>query len=106
MTTVNQAKFQVGELVQHKLFEYRGVVADVDPSFQLSEDWYRQMAKTRPPKDKPWYRVLVDGAGHETYVAERNLKPDDSDKPVKHPAVDDFFAEFEGGRYRPRGRWM
>jgi len=102
----HQARFQIGQLVRHQLFRYRGVVADVDPVFSLSEQWYEQMAKTRPPKDRPWYRVLVDGAEHETYVAERNLAPDDSDRPVSHPAIGDVFQSFEGGRYRRREHWM
>ena len=51
----DQANFSVGQLIQHRLFEYRGVVVDVDPHFLGSEDWYRQMAHSRPPKDRPWY---------------------------------------------------
>lgn len=91
--------FSVGDLVQHRLFEYRGVVVDVDPQFMLSEEWYDKVARTRPPKDKPWYRVLVDNATHETYVAERNLAPDDSDDPIHHPLVEHFFTRFADGRY-------
>ncbi len=64
-------KFFVGQIVYHSRFDYRGVVVDVDGSFQGSEAWYEQVARSRPPKDQPWYRVLVDGGEHETYVAER-----------------------------------
>jgi heat shock protein HspQ len=92
-------RFHVGQLVWHKLFHYRGVVADVDATFQGSEDWYERMARTRPPKDKPWYRVLVHNAGYDTYVAERNLEPDDSQAPIKHPLVDQVFEDFRNGRY-------
>lgn len=106
MTVQREAAFGLGELVRHRLFDYRGVIADVDPEFSLSEDWYERMAKTRPPKDAPWYRVLVHGAEHETYVAERNLLPDESGKPVNHPAIDEVFEAFEEGGYRPRGRAM
>lgn len=106
MSIQQQAAFGVGQLVKHRLFEYRGVVADVDPQFNLSEAWYQRMAKTQPPKDRPWYRVLVHGAEHETYVAERNLEIDDSGEPVSHPAVEQVFEAFENGGYRPRGRSM
>ncbi|MFI0460110.1 MAG: heat shock protein HspQ, partial [Candidatus Thiodiazotropha endolucinida] len=68
-----KAKFGVGELVYHRLFDYRGVIVDVDAKFMLSDEWYDQVARTRPPKDQPWYRVLVHSANNETYVAERNL---------------------------------
>ncbi len=93
------AQFSPGQLVQHRLFDYRGVIVDVDPDFQNSDDWYQSMARSKPPKDKPWYHVLVHGADHMTYVAERNLEADESAKPVKHPALDHFFETFENGRY-------
>ena len=96
------AKFSVGQLIHHKLFGYRGVIADVDPAFQGSEEWYEQMARSRPPKDRPWYHVLVHDAEHVTYVAERNLEPDDSGTPVNHPAADHFFAGFREGRHVSR----
>jgi len=93
------ARFAVGELVHHKLFDYRGVVADVDSKFMLSDDWYEQVARSRPPKDKPWYHVLVHDAMHNTYVAERNLEIDTSEKPIQHPLVNRQFNEFKDGRY-------
>ena len=58
---IASADFSVGELILHKRFEYRGVVVDVDPTFQLSEEWYDQVARSRPPKDAPWYHVLAFG---------------------------------------------
>jgi len=60
------AQFSIGDLVHHKLFDYRGVVFDVDPRLMLSEEWYEAVARSRPPKDQPWYRVLVHDAIHET----------------------------------------
>ena len=100
VTPIARVRFSIGQLVHHRLFDYRGVIVDVDPVFQGTEDWYEQMAKSRPPKDKPWYHVLVHASEHTTYVAEQNLEPDDSDHPVEHPMVDQFFSAFEGGRYR------
>jgi len=93
------ARFAIGQLVRHRRFGYRGVVVDVDPVFQLSEEWYEAVAKSRPPKDRPWYHVLVHDAVHSTYVAERNLEADDSVEPVRHPQVDSLFDGFRGGRY-------
>ena len=78
------AKFSVGQLVSHKLFDYRGVVVDVDPFFKGTEQWYQGMAKSKPPRDQPWYHVLVDGQNINTYVAERNLEADDNIMPVNH----------------------
>lgn len=96
---ITRTKFSVGELVHHRLFDYRGVIVDIDRDFQGTEEWYQTVARTRPPKNKPWYHVLVHGATHATYVAERNLEPDDSSEPVDHPMVEHFFDKFEDGVY-------
>ena len=93
------AKFSIGQLVHHRLFDYRGVVYDLDPDFRGTDEWYEQMARSRPPKDEPWYRVLVDGGTHETYVAERNLEADASLQPIRHPYVAALFGELADGFY-------
>ena len=99
--TEHRAAFSVGQVIEHKLFGYRGVILDVDPVFQLSDEWYDQVARSRPPKDQPWYHVLREGSPHMTYVAQRNLSPDATGKPIRHPLVDQFFGEFRDGRYSP-----
>lgn len=96
------AKWYIGQLIRHRMFDYRGVVYDVDPEFMLSDEWYEQVAKSRPPKDEPWYRVLVDGSDHETYVAQRNLEADEDRSPISHPLTDQLFSGFEDGRYAVR----
>ena len=100
--SIPQAKFSVGDLVHHRKTDYRGVVVDVDPVFMGTEEWYEQMARSRPPRDKPWYHVLVDDGTHRTYVAERHLEPDAEGKPIEHPEVTHYFAGFRDGRYEPR----
>lgn len=96
---MSEPRFAPGQLVQHRKFGYRGVIADVDPEFAGTEQWYEMMARSRPPKDQPWYHVLVDGASHTTYVAERHLEPDASNRQIEHPALGRFFDRFEGNRY-------
>jgi len=98
----HEARFRVGQVIQHRLFDYRGVVFDVDATFQGSDEWYDTVAQSRPPKDAPWYHVLVDGAEHTTYVAERNLAPDPAPAPIRHPLVDAVFAGFADGAYVTR----
>ncbi len=102
MTT--NAHFSIGELVHHKLFDYRGVVIDVDSRLMLSDEWYEAVARSRPPKDKPWYRVLVHDSVNETYVAERNLETDTSGVPIRHPLIDTCFHSFSDGHYLTAGR--
>ena len=94
-----KARFSIGQLVHHRLFDYRGVVFDVDPVFLGTEEWYEKVAKSRPPRDRPWYHVLVDGAEHTTYVAERHLEPDVSEEAIEHPLVRRLFADLENGVY-------
>ena len=93
------AKFAVGQIIHHKRFDYRGVIIDADATFQGTDEWYETVAKSRPPKNQPWYHVLVDGSDHQTYVAERNLEPDETCKPVSHPFVSILFDEMRDGRY-------
>ena len=97
--TDHRARFRVGQLIHHKRFDYRGVIVDVDATFQGTEEWYETMATSRPPKDRPWYHVLVDGATHMTYVTEQNLEPDLTGAPIAHPLLDQFFDELRDGLY-------
>jgi heat shock protein HspQ len=99
VTNITRVKFSVGELVHHRLFDYRGVVVDVDRNFQATEEWYEAVAKSRPPKNRPWYHVLVHESTHSTYVAEQNLEPDDCLEPIDHPMLEHFFFKFDNGRY-------
>lgn len=100
----HQARFAVGQIIHHRLFDYRGVIFDVDPFFMGTEEWYEQVARTRPPKNLPWYHVLVDGAEHTTYVAEQNLQPDKSVEPIRHPLLDRLFTGFNGDFYQTKHR--
>ena len=88
-----------GDIIHHLQFDYRGVIYDVDATFQGTEEWYNQMAKSKPPRDQPWYHVLVDQSATMTYVAERNLEADSSSTPIEHPLVDQYFSQFKNGKY-------
>lgn len=93
-------EFAPGQIVWHKRFRYRGVIVQVDVVFAGSDQWYERVARSRPPKDNPWYHVLVDGADHQTYVAERHLELDTSTAPVDHPMIERHFDELRDGAYR------
>ncbi len=95
------AKFKIGQIVHHKLFSYRGVIFDIDFQFQGSDDWYEKVARSKPPKDEPWYHVLVDNASHQTYVAERNLEMTQMTQPIYNPDIDLYFSGMENGDYLP-----
>ena len=100
----NKSKFKIGQIIHHRLFDYTGVVFDVDPIFQGSEEWYKQIARSRPPKNKPWYNVLVHGAEHSTYVAEQNLDLEEQPKAIQHPLINSLFTKFDGLQYHLKTR--
>lgn len=91
--------FEVGHVVHHKRFGYRGVIIGVDSTFAATEAWYERVAGSKPPKDRPWYTVLVDGSPQQTYVAERHLELDETGLPVSHPVLHIYFDELSDGRY-------
>ncbi|MGR9107867.1 MAG: heat shock protein HspQ [Gammaproteobacteria bacterium] len=98
---VGKAKFTLGQIVHHRLFDYRGVIFDIDFQYEGSDEWYDTIARSRPPKDQPWYHVLVDNADHETYVAERNLESSENAEPIRHPCVALYFSGIKNGLYVP-----
>ncbi len=100
----HQAKFEVGQIIHHKLFDYPGVIFDVDPVFSGTDEWYEAVAKSRPPKDQPWYHVLVHESAQTTYVAERNLEACEEPQRIVHPFMDNLFGGLEGRRYIPKQR--
>lgn len=92
-------RFSIGDLVRHKLFDYRGVIIGVTPQFEGTDEWYETVARSKPPKHQPWYHVLPHGAVHQTYVADRNLQPDYTARPIEHPLLKKYFTHFIAGRY-------
>ena len=102
---IPQARFAIGEVVRHRVFDFRGVIFDVDPEFANSEEWYEAIPEAlRPSKDQPFYHLLAENAEttYVAYVSQQNLVPDESDEPVEHPAIAAMFDRLEGGRYRLR----
>ena len=100
-----EARFAIGDVVRHRLFDFRGVIFDVDPVFANSEEWYEAIPEAvRPSKDQPFYHLLAENAeaSYIAYVSQQNLVPDDSQEPIDHPAVTTFFDTFDDGRYRLR----
>ncbi|HEY4774460.1 MAG TPA: heat shock protein HspQ [Xanthobacteraceae bacterium] len=99
------AKYRIGQVVQHRIFPFRGVVFDIDPVFNNTEEWYQSIPpEVRPHKDQPFYHLLAENAETEyvAYVSEQNLLPDTSGEPVRHPQVEEIFERDEDGRYHPR----
>ena len=104
MNKIRNAKYQIGQVVRHRLFPFRGVVFDIDPIFSNTEEWYESIpAEVRPHKDQPFYHLFAENDETEyiAYVSEQNLLPDNSGEPVRHPQVAEVFVQDGKGGYRP-----
>ena len=102
---IPQARFAIGDVVRHRLFDFRGVIFDVDPEFANSEEWYQAIPEElRPPKEQPFYHLLAENAesSYIAYVSQQNLLRDESEEPVDHPAIEQMFDRFTDGRYQLR----
>ena len=100
--STQKAKFSIGDVVKHKHFDFRGVIYDVDFEFNNSEEWYQSIPKdVRPRKDQPFYHLLAESneVTYEAYVSEQNLLRDNSNKPVKHPMIEEIFIGKKGSSY-------
>ena len=106
---ISEAQFSIGDVVRHRIFEFRGVVFDVDPVFANSEEWYQSIPEAvRPSKEQPFYHLFAENgeSSYTAYVSQQNLLSDINHGPVNHPAVKDFFGKWSGSRYeiKPRMR--
>ena len=100
-----EAKFGIGQVVRHRVFPFRGVIFDVDPEFNNTEEWWQAIPEEiRPRKDQPFYHLLAENAESEyvAYVSEQNLLPDHSGEPLRHPQIADVFDRDDSGGYRMR----
>jgi heat shock protein HspQ len=101
----SSARFGIGDVVRHKLYDFRGVVFDIDPVFANSEEWYQSIPQdVRPRREQPYYHLLAENEdnAYVAYVSQQNLIGDGESGPVDHPSVDQLFEDFRGGRYRLR----
>lgn len=103
MSKIHVAKYAIGQVVRHRFYPFRGVIFDIDPVFDNTEEWWLSIPEEiRPRKDQPYYHLLAENAETEyvAYVSEQNLMLDDSGAPLRHPKVQELFAEAENGRYQ------
>ena len=97
------ARYGIGDVVRHRLLDFRGVIFDVDPTFANSDEWYDAIPESlRPAKDQPFYHLLAENAesSYIAYVSQQNLVADDDGDPIDHPAIGSLFDAFDGERYR------
>ena len=102
---IERARFAPGDIVRHRMFDFRGVVFDVDPVFANSDEWYEAIPEDiRPAKEQPYYHLLAenDDSSYIAYVSQQNLVVDSDGGPIDHPQVEAMFDGLGDGRYRIR----
>lgn len=105
MQNTRSAKFHIGQVVRHRVYPFRGVIFDVDPIFDNTEEWWLSIPEEiRPSKDQPYYHLLAenDETEYVAYVSEQNLVPDTSGEPLRHPEIGEMFGDLENGIYKTR----
>ncbi|CAA2158335.1 Heat shock protein HspQ [Methylobacterium brachiatum] len=105
--TLRTAKFAIGAVVRHRIYPFRGIVFDVDPVFDNTEEWWLAIPEeVRPRKDQPFYHLLAENAETEyvAYVSEQNLLPDTSSEALRHAGIAEMFERDAAGGYRMRDR--
>ncbi len=98
----SSARFAIGDVVRHKLFDFRGVVFDIDPIFANSDEWYEAIPEAmRPRRDQPFYHLMAENeeASYIAYVSQQNLEADGDAGPVDHPGLGQLFDDYAKGRY-------
>src|SRR3977135_1622525 len=105
MAKARTAKFQIGQIVRHRVYPFRGVIFDIDPEFNNTDEWYESIPEDRRPrKAQPFSHLCAENAESEyiAYVSEQNLLPDETGEPVRHPQVKETFERIKDGSYRQR----
>lgn len=102
---IGRARFAPGDIVRHRMFDFRGIVFDIDPVFANSEEWYDAIPEEiRPAKEQPYYHLLAENgdSSYIAYVSQQNLVADSDGGPIDHPQIDAMFEGLDDGRYRVR----
>jgi heat shock protein HspQ len=106
---MREAKFRIGQVVRHRVYPFRGVIFDIDPEFNNTEEWYQSIPKEiRPRRDQPFYHLYAenDETEYVAYVSEQNLVVDTSGEPVRHPQVKESFVRTADGAFRAKAGMM
>ena len=105
MKEIIETNFAIGQVVRHKFLDFRGVIFDVDPEFNNTEEWYQSIpAQIRPKKDQPFYHVFAENEDvfYTAYVSQQNLVDDGENGPLEHPDLHEIFSGMKKGKYHLR----
>lgn len=97
---MRHAKYQIGQIVRHRLFDFYGIIFDVDPVFSNTDEWYESIPKEmRPDKNQPYYHLFAenDRSHYVAYVSEQNLTIDEQTLRISHPDIRQIFDLTDDG---------
>ena len=97
--------FNIGDIVKHRIYPFRGVIIDVDPEFSNTEEWYQSIpAEIRPSRNQPYYHLMAENTEtfYTAYVSQQNLVKDGENGPLEHPDLEDMFSGIDKGKYQLR----
>ena len=102
MDEFNCTEFNIGDIVKHRIYPFRGVIVDVDPEFSNTEEWYQSIpAEIRPSRKQPYYHLMAENTEtfYTAYVSQQNLVDDGKNGPLEHPDLDEIFNGMDKGKY-------
>ena len=97
--------FNIGDIVKHRVYPFRGVIVDVDPEFSNTEEWYQSIpAEIRPSRKQPYYHLMAENTEtfYTAYVSQQNLVGDGENGPLEHPDLEEIFSGMNHGKYHLR----
>ena len=97
--------FNIGDIVKHRIYPFRGVIVDVDPEFSNTEEWYQSIpAEIRPSREQPYYHLMAENTEtfYTAYVSQQNLVGDGENGPLEHPDLEEIFSGMDRGKYHLR----
>ena len=100
--SIQSASFNIGQIIYHRNFDYRGVIIDIDYQYEGTDEWYAKHTVNFSSKQKPWYYILINDGDEIAYVAERNLEADIKQSPIRHPMINMMFSGYSSGKYQTR----
>jgi heat shock protein HspQ len=71
--------FNIGDIVKHRIYPFRGVIIDVDPEFSNTEEWYQSIpAEIRPSRNQPYYHLMAENTEtfYTAYVSQEGWQRD------------------------------
>ena len=94
--------FNIGDIVKHRIYPFRGVIVDVDAEFSNTEEWYQSIpAEVRPSRKQPYYHLMAENTEtfYTAYVSQQNLVGDGDNGPLEHPDLEEIFNGIDKGKY-------